>query len=236
LFRERGGVNVDVSAGVKYVNLSETLSLTTASTAAHSDATTIEPALGIPGSPSFTNSSTTTTATNDVVQTRNNFIGAQFGVRGDFRLDDRWSISSDGKIAVGANIEGLTVSGATASTVTSTVTPTHTILLAGIPLITASGAPPVTTTTTSASGTGIFASAANSGSHTRTVFAVIPTGTLKLNYDAIPNFLTLSLGYNAFWISDVLRASNQLTGVGAPAFAQSSLLAQGVTVSAKVKF
>ena len=32
----------------------------------------------------------------------------------------------------------------------------------------------------------------------------------KLNYDLLPNFLTLSLGYNVFWISDVLPASNQL--------------------------
>jgi hypothetical protein len=37
-------------------------------------------------------------------------------------------------------------------------------------------------------------------------------------------------------MSDVLRASNQLTGTGAPSYVQSGLLAQAVTVSAKVKF
>jgi hypothetical protein len=57
-----------------------------------------------------------------------------------------------------------------------------------------------------------------------------------LNYDVVPSFLTLSLGYNMFWISDVLRASNQLIGVGAPLYQQSSLVAQAVTLSAKVKF
>jgi hypothetical protein len=56
--------------------------------------------------------------------------------------------------------------------------------------------------------------------------------------DATPTLflLTLSLGYNVFWTSDVLRASNQISGVGAPTLQQSDLLAQGVTLSAKVKF
>jgi hypothetical protein len=241
LFRERG-VNVDVSAGLKYVNLSETLSLGTVSTATHTDVTTFEPALGLPGTPGFTNSNSATTATNDIIKTRNNFIGPQFGVRGDVRLDEYWSISGDAKLALGANIETLSVSGTTASTVTSMTTPTQTLLLAGIPLTVAAGTPPgsaatpVTATTTNVSGSGIFASAANSGSHTRTVFAFIPGGAFKVNYDVVPSFLTLSLGYNVFWISDVLRASDQLIGVGAPLYQQSSVLAQAVTLSAKVKF
>jgi len=32
-----------------------------------------------------------------------------------------------------------------------------------------------------------------------------------------------------FWISDVLRASNQLVGVNAQTYAKSSILARGVT-------
>jgi hypothetical protein len=44
------------------------------------------------------------------------------------------------------------------------------------------------------------------------------------------------VGYNVFWMSDVLRPTNQLLGTGAPTYAQSSLLAQAVTISAKVKF
>jgi hypothetical protein len=241
LFRERG-VNVDVSAGVKYVNLSESLSLNTASTAVHTEVTTFAPALGLPGNPNFTNSTSTVTGTSDVIGTRNNFIGPQFGAGGDFRLDERWSVSGDAKVAVGANIETLSVTGSTTSNVTSSTTPTQTIFLAGIPLVVAGGKPfgsaatPVVTTSTSTSGSGIFASAANSGNHTRTVFAYIPSSTLKLNYDVLPNFLTLSVGYNMFWMSDVLRPTNQLTGTGAPTYAQSSLLAQGVTVSAKMKF
>ena len=128
---------------------------------------------------------------------------------GDFRLDQHWSISGDAKIAVGANFETLSVNGSTTSTVTNTVTPTQTILLAGIPLVVAGGKPfgsaatPVTTTSTTTSGSGIFASAANSGSHSRTVFAYIPSSTFKFNYDLLPNYLTLSLGYNVFWMSDV---------------------------------
>jgi hypothetical protein len=241
LFRERG-VNVDVSAGVKYANLSETFSLNSASTAIHTEVTTFEKALGLPGNPNFTNSSSTTTATSNAISTHNNFIGPQFGANGDFRLDERWSVSGDAKVAVGANFETLSVSGSTTSTVTSTVTPTSTLLLAGIPLTVAAGSPPgsaakaVTTTSTTSSGGGIFASAANSGNHSRTVFAYIPSSTIKLNYDVLPNFLTLSLGYNVFWMSDVLRASNQLTGTSAPSYVQSGLLAQAVTVSAKVKF
>jgi Putative beta barrel porin-7 (BBP7) len=232
--RERGA-SIDVTAGVKYVNLTETLSIGSSVSTAHSDVTTFEPALGLPGTPGFTNSTNSTTVTSDTVRARNNFIGPQVGMRGDYRFDNQWSITGDARLAIGANIETLSVSGSTVSNVSSTATPTTTLMLAGIPLMVANGTP-VTTTTTNVSGNGIFASAANSGNHSRTVFSFIPSGTFKLNYDVLPNFLTLSLGYNVFWISDVLRASNQLTGVGAPTYEQSSLLAQGVTLSAKVKF
>jgi hypothetical protein len=234
LLRERGAT-VDVTAGLKYVNLTETLSIGSSVNAAHTDVTTFEPALGLPGTPNVTNSTNSTTATSDTIKTRNNFIGPQFGMRGDYRLDERWSVTGDARLALGANIETLSVSGGTASIVTASTTPTRTQLLAGIPLTVSNGAP-VTTTTTSSSANGLFASPANAGNRTRTVFAFIPGGNFKLNYDALPNFLTLSLGYNVFWISDVLRASNQITGVGAPAFQQSDLLAQGVTLGAKVKF
>ena len=118
LFRERG-VNVDVSAGFRYVNLSESLSLNTASTADHTEVTTFAKALGLPGNPNFTNSTSTIIGTSDVIGTHNNFIGPQFGAGGDFRLDERWSISGDAKVAVGANFESLSVSGSTTSTVTS---------------------------------------------------------------------------------------------------------------------
>ena len=241
LFRERG-VEIDVSAGVKYANLSESLSLNTTSTAVHTEVTTFEKALGLPGNPNFTDSTSTITGTSDLISTRNNFIGPQFGAGGDFRLDERWSISGDAKVALGANFESLSASGSTMSTVTSATTPTSTLMLAGIPLTVAAGKPPgsaatpVVTTSTTTSGSGIFASPANSGNHSRTVFAYIPSSALKLNYDVLPNFLTLSLGYNVFWMSDVLRPTNQLLGTGAPTYAQSSLLAQAVTVSAKVKF
>jgi len=230
-------MNVDVSAGVKYVNFNETLALTTSSTASHAETTTFDPALGLPppANSTFTNSSTTTTATNDVIKTSNKFIGPQFGIRGDIALTDRWSISSDAKVAIGANSQTLSVSGATGTTTATTTTPTQTTMLAGIPLTTATG-PAVTTTTSTASANGIFASPNNSGDRTRTVFAYLPSGTFKLNYDVVPDTVTLSLGYNVFWISDVLRASNQTFSAGAPTFAQSGLLAQGVTLSAKAKF
>jgi len=236
LLRGRG-MNVDVSAGVKYVNFNETLALTTSSTASHAETTTFDPALGLPppANSTFTNSSTTTTATNDVIKTSNKFIGPQFGIRGDIALTDRWSISSDAKVAIGANSQTLSVSGATGTTTATTTTPTQTTMLAGIPLTTATG-PAVTTTTSTASANGIFASPNNSGDRTRTVFAYLPSGTFKLNYDVVPDTVTLSLGYNVFWISDVLRASNQTFSAGAPTFAQSGLLAQGVTLSAKAKF
>ena len=235
VWRERGA-NLDVTAGLKYVNLSETLSISTNVSASHSDVTTFDPALGLPGTPNVANSRTSSVSTSDIIRTRNNFIGPQFGLRGDYRFDEHWSVTGDTRVAVGANIETLSVGGTTNSTVTATTTPTTTLMLAGIPLTVATGAPPVTTTTTSSTAAGIFASPANSGSHTRTVFAVIPSGKFKLNYDVLPNFLTLSLGYDVFWISDVLRASNQLSGAGVPGYQQSSLLAQGMTVSAKVKF
>jgi hypothetical protein len=233
--RERG-LSLDLTAGVKYVNLNESLVIGSAVSSSQTVYTLYDPALGLPGSPNFVNATGATTTTSDTIKTRNNFIGPQFGMRGDYRLDDQWSVSGDVKLALGANVESLSVSGSTNSTVVSTTTPTSGISLAGIPLQVASGTP-VVTTTTSTAGSGIFASPANSGVHNRTVFAALPSGNFKLNYDLLPNFLTLSLGYNVFWISDVLRASNQLVGVNnAPTYAQSSIVAQGVTVGAKVKF
>ena len=232
-------LSLDVTAGVKYVSLDESLVIGTAATSSQTVYTLYDPALGLPPSgvngPNFVNATGTTTTTSDIIKTRNHFIGPQFGVRGDYRLDDQWSVSADVKLALGANIESLSVSGSTTSTVAATTTPTSAILLAGIPLQVASGAPVVTTTTTTG-GTGIFASPANSGVHDRTVFAALPSGNFKLNYDLMPHFLTLSLGYHVFWISDVLRASNQLVGVNAPTYTQSSILAQGLSIGAKVKF
>ncbi len=235
LLRERG-FNVDVTAGLRYVNLTETLSISSLVNSSRVDATVFEPALGIAGTPNFTNTIQTTTATTDAIKTRNNFIGPQIGARLDYRWDERWSTTGEARLALGANIETLSVSGSNVSTVTATTSPTSNILLAGIPLTIGTGAAPTTTTTTSSSGTGVLANPANSGNRTRTVFAFIPGGNFKLNYDVLPNFLTLSLGYNVFWISDVLRASNQIGGGGQPTFEQSGILAQGVTLSAKMKF
>ena len=153
-------------------------------------------ALGLPGNPNFTNSSEhDRSGRATAISAHNNFIGPQFGAGGDFRLDQHWSISGDAKVAVGANFETLSVNGSTTSTVTNTVTPTQTILLAGISACSCRWHAfrdrqrrPSPRRARRSSSSGIFASAANSGSHSRTVFAYIPSSTFKLNYDVLPNY------------------------------------------------
>jgi hypothetical protein len=73
-FLREYGLTADVSGGLRYVNLSETMSVSSYSVGSHSDQFFFEPALGLPfGNPR------STTQTTDVVKARNNFIGPQFG-------------------------------------------------------------------------------------------------------------------------------------------------------------
>jgi Putative beta barrel porin-7 (BBP7) len=207
--------NFDVLAGVRYVALDETLTASVAS----SFSRTFQPALGLPPPVDFSNSSSGT----GQFGIWNKFIGPQVGFDADKHWGRYW-VESENELAVGATFEQVSVSG---STVTST-TPTRTLVLAGIPLAVNGGAP--VTGTGGAPAFGLFAQEDRSTAR----FAVVPSGTIKVGYDFIPDVLSLTLAYNYLYLSSVGRAADQINSPGG--IAQSSFFAQGVTLGVKGKF
>jgi hypothetical protein len=208
--------NFDVMVGMRYMGLDEKLSASVDSTFSR----TFQPALGLPQPTNFTNSA----VGSDSFRIRNNFIGPQVGFSAEQHWGKFW-LANESKLAVGAMIESVSVSG---STVSST-TPTQTILLAGIPLAITSGAPPVTTTTGTPLPFGLFAQSNRS----KTVFAVVPSGNIKAGYD-ISETLSLTLAYNYLYMSSVGRVGDQIASPSD--IRQSGFFAQGITAGVKARF
>jgi hypothetical protein len=206
--------NFDVMFGMRYVALDEKLTASVDSLFSR----TFQPALGIPGMVNFNNSA----SGSDSFRIRNDFIGPQIG----FNAEQHWGrfwVSNENKVAVGAMMERITVSG---SSVTST-TPLTLFPLAGIPLAVNGGAP-----VTGAGGPvpfGLFAQ----GDRSKTVFAVVPSGFIKGGYD-INDMLSLTIAYNYLYMSNVGRVGDQFASP--TDIRQSSFFAQGITFGAKAKF
>ncbi len=211
-----GGLpNFDVMVGMRYAALDEKLTASVNSLFSR----TFQPGLGLPPPVDFSNSS----SGSDSFRIRNDFIGPQIG----FSAEQHWGrfwVANENKVAVGAMIERLSVSGSTA---TST-TPTTTLGVAGIPLTVNGGAPPVTGVGGPAS-YGLFAQ----GSRSKTVFAFAPSGNIKAGYD-INDMLSLTIAYNYLYMSNVGRVGDQFASLAD--VRQSAFFAQGITFGAKAKF
>jgi len=121
-------------------------------------------------------------------------------------------------------IEQVSVSGST----DNSIAPTTTRRLAGIPqtvnagtpLVTGTGGPPAF---------GLFAQ----GDRIKTVFAVVPSGTITLGYDFTDTW-SLILAYNYIYLSSVGRVGDQITAPND--IRQSSFFAQGITFGVKAQF
>jgi hypothetical protein len=204
----------DVMVGARYVALDEKLTASVNSSLSR----TFQPALGIPTPVDFSNSM----SGSDSYRIRNDFIGPQVGFNAEQHWGPFWA-ANENKLALGAMIERVSVSG---SSVVST-TPTTTLALAGIPLSVNGGAP-----VTSAGGPvpfGLFAQTSRS----RTVFAVVPSGNVKVGYD-VTDDVAVTLAYNYLYTSDVGRVGDQIASPWN--IRQSSLFAQGITLGAKARF
>jgi Putative beta barrel porin-7 (BBP7) len=170
--------NFDVLVGMRYAALNEKLAASVDSEFSR----TYQPGLGLPPPVNFNNSS----VGGGVFETRNNFIGPQIG----FNAEQHWGrfwLGTENKLAVGAMIEGVSVSGSTENT----ITPTRTLVLAGIPLQVNGGAP-VTGIVGGPPSFGLF----TQGNRSKTAFALVPNGTITVGYDIIPDMLSLVLAYN----------------------------------------
>jgi hypothetical protein len=207
--------NFDVMVGLRYVALDEKLTDNVTSIFSR----TFQPGLGLPPPVNFTNSASGF----DTFRIRNDFIGPQFG----FSAEQHWGrfwVANDNKVAVGAMIEQLSVGG---SSVTST-TPTTTLALAGIPLTVTTGAPPVT----GAGGPvafGLFAQ----GDRSKTAFAVVPSGNIKVGYD-INDTMSLTVAYNYLYLSSVGRVADQIASPSD--IRQSGFFTQGINFGVKARF
>jgi hypothetical protein len=124
----------------------------------------------------------------DSFSTRNRFYGGQVGLDTEYRYN-RWFIDLKAKVALGSNHEVVKISGSTI---------THDPL-AG---------------TTFANG-GLLALPSNIGRFSREMFAVAPEGTVNVGYQFNDN-VRAYVGYNFLYLSNVVRAGNQIDPVVNP--------------------
>jgi hypothetical protein len=122
-----------------------------------------------------------TISTLDRFHASNLFYGGQLGGRVLWRQGP-WTVSLQGKIALGVTQEVVTIDGS--STLSS-----------------ASG-------TTTVPG-GVLALSSNNGRYFRNAFSVIPEANLKLGYDITPR-VRATVGYTFLYWSDVARPGNQI--------------------------
>ena len=170
--------------------------------------------------------------TTDRFGATNNFYGAQFGAKARYD-SDRWFATGIFKLGLGAMVQSVDISGSLA---TDDFTDNGSIQ-------TFSG--------------GYFALPTNIGSHSRTVFAVLPELQLNVGYRITPT-ASIFLGYSFLYTNSVARPGNQMNRninptqsvsyVGEPpvslqgpaqptfGFNSSSFWAQGVNAGLGIRF
>jgi Putative beta barrel porin-7 (BBP7) len=199
--------NFDVLVGWRYIGLDEfTFSSSSVFTR------TFQPGLGLPP-PS--NAPVVNSSRPRLFGVANNFFGPQAG----FNVEQHWGqywVKSENKVAVGGTIEPVWSGPTSVST-----TPTQPFTLAGIPLVGNNGGTPVT---------GVDRKI---NVDIKGAFTVVPSGTLKIGYDIIPDERSLTLAYNYLYMSQVGLIAVQSPS---PVIRQSSFFAQGITFGYKQKF
>lgn len=208
-----GPVNVSLLAGLRYVDLRENLSIV-------STETRLAPGDG-------------TAVLTDGFSTRNQFIGAQIGVKAKEQFG-QFDASGTAKVALGDNYQTVSISG----------------------FSTASGASFVGAGSAPFAPGGIFSQATNIGQQSRNQFAVLPEAQIEIGY-RLQSGIRFFVGYDFLYINNVLRPGNQIdttvnftgnpvvNGTGtvlagaarpAPQFNGSSFWAQGVRLGASYAF
>ncbi|HVX15518.1 MAG TPA: BBP7 family outer membrane beta-barrel protein [Pirellulales bacterium] len=120
---------------------------------------------------------------NDIFMTNEAFTGLDLGMRGNYRWR-RWSIEATSRAAVGA-----------------TFSTTYVAAQGSLPF----AYPRIQTVP----GEGWFAQPSNIGRQFRQAFSVVPATQLRVGY-ALTSRVRLTVGYEAFFWTRVLRAPNQL--------------------------
>jgi hypothetical protein len=212
---EAKNFHLQSSLGFRYLNLNEALNINSVSLVQ------LAPqfqGLGIPDDGN-------TISTRDSFQTHNNFYGPQFGTQMD--LDwKRFTLSLNGKVALGASSEIVTINGSTG----------------------------INTQPATAFNSGFFAVASNSGRFTTNTFAVVPEIGLMLKF-RLTEHIQIFGGYSFLYWSRVVRPGDQIDtsvnpnlvptspsygagGPGRPAFGfhQTDFYAQGANFGLEFRY
>lgn len=214
LYRAFSGPGFTVSwlAGFRYLDLREDLSIAS-----------VENLLATPTPGTYTGS--------DFFSTKNQFFGAQVGVKAQKQLG-QFDGSVLAKVALGDNYQTVKING------TSSVVGTG----FGIPPVTVPG--------------GLFTQPSNIGSQSRNRFAVLPEAQLQVGYTTSSR-IRFFVGYDFIYLSNVVRPGNQIdttlnlsgnAAINGPAAAfagaarpqpllnGSSFWAQGLNIGASYQF
>jgi len=152
----------------------------------------------------------------DSFATRNRIYGGQIGAEAEF-LQNGFSLTVCGKVALGVNDEAVNINGTTVN-----IDPVNgTVIAPG----------------------GLFSGPSNLGNHERTRFVAAPEADLKLGYQIAHN-LTATVGYSFLYLSDVVRPGDQIDRVvsfqsnGRPSvlFRSSDFWSQGVNVGLQFRY
>lgn len=122
----------------------------------------------------------------DQFSTRNLFNGVQVGFEGELKLFRRWFLAGNIKVALGNMHQSVNIDGST----TFVDSPVGTVTGRG----------------------GLFAQASNIGRFERNEFAVVPEFGIKIGLD-INEHWRVYAGYNLLYISNVVRAGEQIDRV-----------------------
>jgi hypothetical protein len=201
---------VDLIGGFRYLELSEGLGV-------------VEDTQVLPESPVFSGANISAF---DQFDTRNQFYGAQIGVRAELR-QNRLFANVTGKLALGDTHQTVNINGAT------TITPP------GGAAIVRPG--------------GMLALPSNTGRFSRDEFSVVPEGSVNVGYQ-VTNNLRVSVGYTFLYWSGVVRPGDAIdlrvnstrvptslvppSGPAAPLFLfrSSDFWAQGITFGVELQF
>jgi hypothetical protein len=160
---------LDALVGFRYLNLQERLQITETSLV------TLAPQYV--GLVPFNGNTITV---NDSFETHNAFYGAQIGGRFEWNYK-RWVLSLEGKVALGATHQAVSIHGFTA----------------------------IDTQPATFVNSGLLAVASNSGNFTRNVFAVVPEAELSIGYQ-LTDHIRVFAGYNFLYWSNVVRPGDQV--------------------------
>src|SRR5262249_54221615 len=142
----------------------------------------------------------------DQFDTHNHFYGGQLAARVDYRWRN-FSVDLTGKVALGSVHETVDIAGST-QLAAPAFFPVASQSLPG----------------------GFFASATNSGRHTRDPFCVVPEGEVTVGY-LVRSWALLFVGYNFLYLSGVVRPADQIAhGITLPRLALNQALAPGLVL------